>query len=541
MDAFINLFILGIVTSSIGILGFVVYINNRTSITHKVFLLESLITIIYIVANYSAYQISSVPLVLIFLRTVLLVSLWHAFFVFYLFYAFPREDFLNPKWFKRILFPLLAIVSILVMSPLSFKSINGNFLEGNNPEPVYGPAMAFFGILVICFVISSIVILSKKMLAVNSEEKRPYQWIFLGTFITYLALVVFNYVFPVFLHDNSFIPYAPIFIFPFIIFTAYGIIHHRLLKVKVLYSEVLVFLLAIATLSQVFFSASTVEIIFRVGIFVLVLLFGLQLIQSAQREAEQREKTEKIANDLSIANDNLRVLDRQKSEFVSIASHQLRTPLTAIKGYSSMILEGSYGKLPIKAKEAVDKIFQSSQRLTLIIEDFLNVSRIEQGRMAYEFSSVDIKEMVSSLVEEFTPRAKVKGQNIEFKWDQGEEYHATADSGKLRQVLSNLIDNAVKYTEGEGTVQVKLSKDLIKSVVLITIKDSGIGMTQKTIDSLFQKFSRADGVRKIYTEGTGLGLYVAAEMMKAHHGKIWAESAGEGKGSTFCVMLLAEE
>jgi len=206
-----------------------------------------------------------------------------------------------------------------------------------------------------------------------------------------------------------------------------------------------------------------------------------------------------------------------------------------------MLLEGSYGKLSIKVRDTVDKIFQSSDRLTRIIEDFLNVSRIEQGRMTYEFASVNLKKMVLALVEEFKPRAAEKNQTIEITFDENEEYQVTADAGKIRQVLSNLIDNAVKYTTGKGNIHVHLSKDLVKSVVLVTIEDNGIGMTQKTLDALFQKFSRADGVRKVYTEGTGLGLYVASKMMKAHHGKIWAESAGEGKGSTFCIMLLAEE
>ncbi|MEK6830532.1 MAG: histidine kinase dimerization/phospho-acceptor domain-containing protein, partial [Nanoarchaeota archaeon] len=129
--------------------------------------------------------------------------------------------------------------------------------------------------------------------------------------------------------------------------------------------------------------------------------FGTLLIRSVLKEIKTREQMEKLAGELGVANEKLKQLDQAKTEFISIASHQLRSPLTAIKGYSSMIIEGSYGAISEKVKETINKIFVSSNRLVSIIGDFLDVSRIELGKMQYEFTDFDIREMVQNLVEEF--------------------------------------------------------------------------------------------------------------------------------------------
>ncbi len=252
------------------------------------------------------------------------------------------------------------------------------------------------------------------------------------------------------------------------------------------------------------------------------------------------KKVEERTRELTEANEHLRELDREKSEFVSIASHQLRTPLTAIGGYASMLLEGSYGKLSKKTEEVVGKIYQSSGRLVLIIEDFLDITKIEQGRMTYQFTTVDVKGLLESIIEEMAPRAREKNMELVFTFNGEEPFNATADFGKLHQVLSNLIDNAIKYS-GVGKTFITLLKDSARGKIVVSVRDTGIGIPPETMKKLFQKFSRAENVKKIYTEGSGLGLYVAQEMMKAHHGRIWAESEGEGRGSTFFVELMAED
>ena len=245
-----------------------------------------------------------------------------------------------------------------------------------------------------------------------------------------------------------------------------------------------------------------------------------------------------LYKEIQIANARLKELDKQKSEFVSIASHQLRSPLTAIKGYSSMILEGSFGEINDKARGAIDRIFQSSQRLVLIIEDFLNLSRIEQGRMQYEWATIELRKLVEGVIAEMEGPLKDAQLSIDFSHDN-QEYNITADEGKVRQVVTNIIDNAIKYTK-HGGITLKIKKDSDTRKILLEITDTGIGIPPDVTPKLFQKFSRAEDAGKANIMGTGLGLYVAKQIMLAHRGNIWVDSEGAGKGSTFYLEFMAE-
>lgn len=322
-----------------------------------------------------------------------------------------------------------------------------------------------------------------------------------------------------------------------VVIFAYAILKHNLLNIKIIVAEVLTATILLILLIEVFLSKSNNEFIIHILVFIIASFFGFFLIRSVLKEVRARERIENFAEELATANARLSAIDQQKTEFVSIASHQLRSPLTAIKGYSSMLLEGSFGKLSEKTHEAVDRIFQSSQRLVLIVEDFLNVSRIEQGRMKYDFSTFDFKELVSRVVEEQRPTTEKKGLKLTFSAEKLKNYTLMADPGKVSQVVGNFIDNAIKYTP-HGSIAAKLSRDNEK--MLLTISDTGVGISTETMPKLFDKFSRALDASKVNTGGTGLGLYVAKEIMKAHKGRVWAESPGEGKGSTFFIEFSGD-
>ncbi len=245
--------------------------------------------------------------------------------------------------------------------------------------------------------------------------------------------------------------------------------------------------------------------------------------------------------DLKKANAKLKELDEAKSEFISIASHQLRTPLTAIKGYVSMMLEGDFGRLEQKKEESLKKVFDSNQRLIGLIEDLLDVSRIESGKMEYNFKEARLNGMVLSVIDELANYAKNKNLNLEFEKPNEGLPEIRMDEEKIRLVIMNLIDNAIKYTQ-KGFVRVSLKVNNPPSLtkggtVEFCVSDSGMGVRPEDLPNLFQKFTRGTGTSLVHTEGTGLGLYVARQMIEAHHGHIWAESDGEGKGSRFCFSL----
>ena len=148
--------------------------------------------------------------------------------------------------------------------------------------------------------------------------------------------------------------------------------------------------------------------------------------------------------------------------------------------------------------------------------------------------------MLEDIEEEFSPIAKKKGLILIFEAGGDDGFTVTADEGKIRQIFTNLIDNSIKYTPS-GSVAISLEKNNKEGKVIVRIKDTGIGLSQDDIHHLFGKFARGEGGQKQFTDGSGLGLYVAKKMIEAHHGKIWVDSPGIGKGSEFAVELLHEE
>jgi len=246
------------------------------------------------------------------------------------------------------------------------------------------------------------------------------------------------------------------------------------------------------------------------------------------------KEVEKATRDLRRANIQLKKLDAAKSDFISIASHQLRTPLTVIKGYISMMLEGSFGKLTEAEKDSLGKVFESNERLINLVENLLNISRIESGRLQFNLTEVRLEKVVASVVEELTNFVKRKDLYLNFTKPEPPLPNLKLDEEKIRQVMLNLVDNAIKYTS-KGGVTVDL--ELVGKTVRFCVADTGLGMAVEDLPNLFKKFSRGSGTSLVHTEGTGLGLYVAKMMIEAHHGRIWAESPGKDQGAKFCFEI----
>ncbi len=319
----------------------------------------------------------------------------------------------------------------------------------------------------------------------------------------------------------------------FIGFLAYMIVKFKTFDIKLVGAQALIFSLLILIGSQFFFIQTDINRVLTAITLIITGAIGTNLVRSVKKEVALREHIEKLAKDLESANDRLKELDTLKSEFVSMATHQLRAPLTAIKGYASMLVQGDYGLVPENIRPTIDTILESSNALAFVVNDFLDVSRIEQGRMKYEFSVFDLGKLVYDVVQELDPIIARKGLKI--KLDVEKNLVVRADIGKMRQVIGNLIDNSVKYTPS-GSIFV-LAERAGGATVQITIKDTGVGIKPETLPKLFQKFSRAEDASKANILGTGLGLYVAKQLITAQGGKVWAESEGEGKGSTFVVEL----
>ncbi len=316
----------------------------------------------------------------------------------------------------------------------------------------------------------------------------------------------------------------------------YLIIKYRSMNVKLFSAQALVGGIVILIASLLFIRQIENVRLVTLATAVLTSILGYVLIRSVKREIEQRQEIEKLAKRLKSANDRLKVLDQMKSEFVSVASHQLRSPLTSIRGYASMLLEGSFGKLPQKAEEAVERIAESSKYMALSVEDYLNVSRIQTGNMKYNTSEFNLREVAETIADESRPQGMKKGILITFKASITCNGMIKADVGKVRQIVQNLVDNAIKYTP-KGSVEISVHDRKKPARIYVSVRDTGIGMSNETLERLFGKFERARNANEVNVTGTGLGLYVAKKMAEDMGGTVTATSDGEGKGSTFTFEI----
>ncbi len=271
---------------------------------------------------------------------------------------------------------------------------------------------------------------------------------------------------------------------------------------------------------------------------IAIALHNAYLHQEAVAVGEKmRAEIDRTLAELRHANTQLKELDSAKSEFLAIASHQLYTPLTAMRGYVSMLNEGDFGELTGKQRRVLEMVEKSAERLLQFTNSLLDISRIESGRIQLNLESVDLNKVAADLVEQLRPNANKKNLHLEFHPGPGDMPQAVVDEQRISHVMLNLIDNAIKYTQA-GRVDVTVyPKD---TNVVFAVADTGKGMTAEQIKKLFTKFTRVGAAARVHTEGTGLGLYVARQIVKEHHGDVLAESSGEGKGSTFSMTLPAE-
>jgi signal transduction histidine kinase len=246
-----------------------------------------------------------------------------------------------------------------------------------------------------------------------------------------------------------------------------------------------------------------------------------------------QQRINDATKELRATNKQLQHLDEIKDEFVSMASHQLRTPLTSVKGYISMVLEGDAGRITAVQRQLLEEAFTSSERMVHLIGDFLNVSRLQTGKFMIDQRPIDLAKVIGQEVESLQTTAKAHDLRLEY---HAPSYFPTLyiDEGKIRQVVMNFIDNAIYYSREDSAITVELS--VIDGNGVLQVHDTGIGVPKSEQAHLFSKFFRATNARKQRPDGTGVGLYLAKKVVVAHGGTVLFESV-EGVGSTFGFRL----
>lgn len=256
---------------------------------------------------------------------------------------------------------------------------------------------------------------------------------------------------------------------------------------------------------------------------------NLQFNEISQFNITLQRKIEEATRELQRSNEKLQKLDEAKDEFISMASHQLRTPLTSVKGYISMLLEGDAGDINETQKRFLDQAFLSSQRMVYLIADLLNVSRLKTGKFVIETHPTYLPDVVESEINQLYETAKAR--ELELIFNKPSSFVTlNLDETKIRQVIMNFADNAIYYTPRGGRITIALKQ--LKSTIEYTVSDTGIGVPKKEQHHLFTKFYRAGNAKKARPDGTGLGLYMAKKVVVAQGGSIIFKTE-EGKGSTF--------
>lgn len=277
-----------------------------------------------------------------------------------------------------------------------------------------------------------------------------------------------------------------------------------------------------------------IETVFNQILFFFSIIFGIILIRNLFQQDKQLEVIHSLVYKSKDTHSQLKELDSLKTEFVSLASHQLRSPLAKIQGYSSMILEEEFGKLPKNLKEPIQRIFLSSQNLGSLLNDFLDVAQIEKGEAMYDLKPLNVVSVLNKVSESFKDVFDNTGIKFNPTYLPNSELMMLGDLRKTESAISKILDNAIRYTpQGEITLSLAEKGDDL----IITIKDTGVGIPQEEIDELFQKFRRGQNSYNVSVSGSGLGLYVAREIVETQEGRIWLKSEGPGRGTSAFIAF----
>jgi signal transduction histidine kinase len=263
-------------------------------------------------------------------------------------------------------------------------------------------------------------------------------------------------------------------------------------------------------------------------------LENARLFEQAWRAQQDLEKkVEERTKELSRALEEVKNISKRKTDFISSVSHELRTPLTSIKGYASILLAGQLGAVPEQIAQRLDKINRHSDELVHMVNDLLDIARIESGKITMKKETLDLKEIIDGVADLLAVQLKEKQIEFSAHIEEGAKI-ISADRSQIQRVFINLLGNAIKFTPAKG--KIFLSTHKTDNAVEVDISDTGCGIPEKDIDAVFEEFYRVDNPINQQVKGTGLGLSLVKHIIEAHAGKIWVKSKA-GQGSTFSFIL----
>jgi len=433
------------------LVGFFVYIKNR-DLGGKILLFISIVFSLWVSSNlYLWLGHDSRLIIFVWSLFGILNSLLFLLSLYFAYIFIKKGDVI----LKFKIFWTILIAPIVITSYQSLSNFNLMSCEANSGWVYFGFVYAIELLIALWILVYGIYKYVKEktdfrkqiLLLVVGIELFFFSFSVTGFLASYLAEKGVSYAFEI-------EQYGLFGMTVFLGFLGYLIVKFKAFNIKLLSAQALVVAQFILIASMFAFTNNfTSQVLIGVTLTGTTIM-GWYMVRSVKAEVKRKEELQLMSEKLSQANDQLRKLDNAKSEFISIASHQLRTPLTAIKGFVSLILEGTYGEVLPQVREALNKVYLSGERLINLVENLLSISRIESGRMEYQMSPVHLEATLKELVDNFTIIAINKGLKLEIKLPKDPLPEIMADQIKIREVISNFIDNALKYTnEGKVTVR----------------------------------------------------------------------------------------
>lgn len=525
-------------------LGFFVLIKAKLNLFSRIFFIFIFIFAIWLIGDLILWTQSNYFLLYAVWAPLVFIEI-----IFYIFGIYFALLFINKNDISIITKTFLFLIAlppfVITVMGLSVTGFNQSICEANNNSflDVYKLIAEAILLLVLLYYII------KSFLGKKDVKNKKSNIVVLGSMFLFLAIFGATEYISAITGIYEYNLYS-LFLLPiFLLVIIYAVFELDIFHFNILGTQYLVVGLTILGTGQLFFVNGWTDRLLTILTVTMTVGLSIILFRNFKRESDQRIHIENLSLmlgqskmrleeskiEIEDVNEKLKSLDKLKTEFVSLASHQLRSPLTAIKGYTSMLLDGDYGEINKEAKETIKRVMESSNNLTLVVEDLLNVSKIESGGMKYEMTKFDLVEVASSMAKDLSVTVENKGLKLIFLSNGVNDCMVNGDKEKIRQIVLNFIDNSIKYTK---TGEIKVKVERVNDKIVFSVADTGMGMTPEIKESLFQKFARGDGAR-MNTSGTGLGLYLAKQIVEAHKGRVWVESEGPGKGSTFFMELDA--
>jgi signal transduction histidine kinase len=505
------------------VLGFLILFSDRRNRVNQLFSLFALAVAVWGYAYFS-WQIAANPASAMFwVRVLMAGAIFIPFFYFHFIVRF-LDQYRQLRWLVWIGYLIAIFFSFVNWTPLFTATVVSQ--SGFPFWPIAGPLFGPFLAVWVSYAAYPVWLLFKRLReTVDAEERAQIKYILFGTAIGYAGGCT-NYFLWYYIPVP---PYGNITASIYIIFVAYAILKHGLFSMKVVATEFIVFALWLFVFIRMLLAETPTEQFVNGGLLFVLLIVGVLLMRSVDREVEQREKIQKLAEELQATN------ERQET-LIHFIGHEVKGFLTKAEGAFASLAEGDFGSLPESLSPLVDHALVETRQGSASVAAILKAANLKKGTVLYTKAPFDLKALVTESIEKERLAAEQKGLALSFTPDEG-SYQMTGDKAQLSDhVLRNLIENAVNYTP-TGSIVVSLRNEGGKLV--FAVKDSGIGITDEDKKRLFTEGGHGKDSQKVNVHSTGYGLYIAKSIVEAHGGTIRAESPGAGKGSTFIIELPA--